>query len=318
MRDGFNLSGARRILDIAEHNDCAVVHSHGYKTNILLAIQRSRPLPVVTTLHGWTAKKTLSKLGLYRLLDQRLLSRLDAIVLVNEQLRNDPAISRLAPSKLHMIPNGIADLDVRTTQDDVESVALTKRIADLRRRTSVVIGAVGRLSPEKNFLALIEALSSTQHKVGLVILGDGPQAAEALELISRRGLTDRVVFGGYVRNSRRLLPWFDMLVIPSLTEGLPMVLLEAMSINLPVIATSVGAIPQVLGEFGLLVAPGDVPALATAIERVSGDLQRFKTAASGSAAYVASKYSATAMSSRYTSVYNSVSPSLKLRSRPAS
>jgi aspartate carbamoyltransferase len=96
MRDGLNLAAGREILRVADDCRVDIIHSHGYKGNILLGLQRrgTRGIPVITTLHGWTATSTWSKLGLYRALDQRMLSRLDGVVLVNDAMRPDIIVVR--------------------------------------------------------------------------------------------------------------------------------------------------------------------------------------------------------------------------------
>lgn len=308
MRDGLNLPGARLLLEIAGQQRADVVHSHGYKSNILLGVlpRFMRKQPVVTTLHGWTAKQAFSRLGLYRFLDQRLLSRLDAIVVVNEQLKNSPVIKALDQSKIHAIPNGIKIEPVPKLINPMDD-SLAREILEFRRTNSILIGAVGRLSPEKNFAALMEALrQSRTTDVGAVVLGDGPEAGSLRQLISAQGLSQRVLLGGFATDARKYLPLFDLLVIPSLTEGLPMILLEAMSANLPVIATSVGDIPATLGGLGVLVKPGSVAELASAISAMTSGLAHYRIKASGGSQRVLEHYSAATMTDRYESVYRSV------------
>lgn len=305
MRDGLNLSGGREVVRIAAERGSDLIHSHGYKGNILLGLlgRGSKRIPVLTTLHGWTAKSTWSKLGLYRALDQRLLRRLDGVVLVNDALRQLPALRKL-PAPPVTIANGVTAAGSAKAPDD----DLARAIASLRARCSPLFGVVGRLSPEKNVAALIEALHACTDapRAGLVILGAGPQNEVVESTVARLGMRERVMLGGYVPNGRDYLPALDALVIPSLTEGLPMVLLEAMAASLPVIATRVGQIPTVLGDLGLLVPPGDVPALAGALSTLARDLPRFRALGARAAERVAHEYSAAAMATRYADFYRTV------------
>jgi glycosyltransferase involved in cell wall biosynthesis len=304
IRDGLNFGGAREVASIARAQRADLLHSHGYKGNILLGLlpRRERPAPVVTTLHGWTAKSAFSKLGLYRFLDQRLLSRLDGVVLVNDAMRRLPAVARLHPPSV-TIANGVTPADPSAARDP----ALDAAIAALRGRCSLLFGVVGRLSPEKNVTALVEALKSCEDpRAGLVILGEGPERAAVEAAITRLGMADRTLLGGYVTSGRDYLPALDALVIPSLTEGLPMVLLEAMAASLPVIATRVGEIPTVLGDLGLLVPPGDVAALAGAMSALARDLPHHRELGRRAAERVAQDYSADAMARRYDDLYRTV------------
>ena len=307
MRDGLNLAGGARMMQLAQELGADVVHSHGYKSNILLGLlpRSSRHVPVVTTLHGWTAKRALSKLGLYRWLDQRLLPRLDAVVVVDERMQTLPALSRLRRTA-EAIPNGITPaIATPPSPDD----PLAQRIAELRRRHGTLLGVVGRLSPEKNVEGLVEALrdaSAAKPDLALVVLGAGAERERVEQAIARLGLSDRVLLGGYVANARDYLPLFDLLVIPSFTEGLPMILLEAMAAKVPVVSTSVGDIPGALGGLGVLVEPGNRQALATAIGNAVDDLPQLRALAAQAATRVETHYSAAAMADRYARVYRSV------------
>ena len=309
MRDGLNLSGAREMLQIAVREQVDLIHSHGYKTNILLAAtpRSGRRLPVMSTLHGWTAKSPWSKLGLYRFIDQRLLHRLDAVVVVDAKLTSIPAIAALGKERVHTIANGIS-LDASAPVVPAAD-ALSRELAQLRKHYRIVLGAVGRLSPEKNFVALVDAMrqvAAAGSDVAVVILGEGPEDVALRDAIASTGLSERVRLAGYVKDARAHLPAFDGLVIPSLTEGLPMILLEAMAANLPVIATRVGDIASTLDDLGILVEPGDTRQLAAAIAAMAAEPARLKAAAAGGRKRVLQHYSSGAMAERYERVYDSV------------
>ena len=307
MRDGLNLRGAREIVALAAEQRIDVIHSHGYKTNILLGLMSSsaRGRPVVATLHGWTAKSPWSKLGLYRFLDQRLLGRLNSVVLVSERLKSARAVQALDPERLTVIPNGI-ELDATPGAGASNFDELARRIREFAQRVGMIVGAVGRLSAEKNFSALIEAMDlalSRGAQFGLVLLGNGPEFDSLRKNVEDRGLAGKVLMVGYVADARNYIGLFDVLAMPSLTEGLPITLLEAMSKNLPVIATSVGDIPAVLGDLGVLVPPGDADALARAIYQFVAEPEKFRRAASSGQARVREQFSAAAMFERYDKVY---------------
>jgi glycosyltransferase involved in cell wall biosynthesis len=231
-----------------------------------------------------------------------MLSRLDGVVLVNDAMRRLPALARLRPTPV-TIANGVTAANPGAKTD----ASLADSIAALHARCSVLFGVVGRLSPEKNVAELVAALHACgEPRAGLVILGTGPERDAVAGTIARLQLGDRVLLGGYVANARDYLPAIDALVIPSLTEGLPMVLLEAMSASLPVIATRVGEIPTVLGDLGLLVAPADRAALTAALSTVARELPRFRELGARAAQRVARDYGAAAMAARYADLYRTV------------
>jgi len=144
------------------------------------------------------------------------------------------------------------------------------------RRKNREIVSVARLVPIKGMSYLIRAMAHVKGG-SLVIIGDGPERRK-LELLSRHlELSDRVFFIGWISDPSRIfdhLKQATVFVLPSLSEGRPRVLIEAMSCGLPVVATDVGGVPEVVvdGVNGLLVPPRDEKALAEAIEYVFNDI----------------------------------------------
>jgi glycosyltransferase involved in cell wall biosynthesis len=142
-----------------------------------------------------------------------------------------------------------------------------------KKRRKII--SVARLVPIKGMSYLLRAMTYVKDG-SLVIIGDGPERRK-LELLSRRmELSDRVFFAGWISDRSRILDHLRqaaVFVLPSLSEGLPRVLIEAMACGLPVVATNVGGVPEVVvdGVNGLLVPPRDEKALAEAIEHVFND-----------------------------------------------
>jgi glycosyltransferase involved in cell wall biosynthesis len=142
---------------------------------------------------------------------------------------------------------------------------------------NVVIGSVGRLSADKGGQdVLIRAVAEVRQahpEVRLVFVGDGPLRVGLEALVSELGLGEVVRFTGQRADVARLLGAFDIFVLPSLREALPIAVIEAMAVRLPVVAARIGGIPEVVedGGTGCLVPPGDVAALAAVLERLVGD-----------------------------------------------
>jgi glycosyltransferase involved in cell wall biosynthesis len=139
-----------------------------------------------------------------------------------------------------------------------------------------VVGAVGRLSKEKAFDLLIQAMPRLLAKgidVELHIAGDGDQAGPLRDLVASLGLGDRVHLVGFCPDTAGLYQAMDVCVLSSLREGLPNVLLEAMAMEVPVVATRIAGVPRLVldGENGLLVDAGSVEALAGALTTLLGD-----------------------------------------------
>jgi glycosyltransferase involved in cell wall biosynthesis len=138
------------------------------------------------------------------------------------------------------------------------------------------IGFVGRLSQEKGgtfFLEAARRIVAERPNTAFVLVGDGPCRADWQELAARLGIASKVVFAGVRKDMAGVYASLDALVLPSVTEALPMCLLEAMAASRPVVATNVGSVASVIlpDRTGILVEPADADALANAVLRLLGD-----------------------------------------------
>lgn len=289
-----------------------VLHSHGYKPNILLsAVPRARRGPMLATLHGLTNIRRFSRMWLYERLDRLALPRLDAVVLVTARMLKLATVRGVPAARLRVIENGIPPLAARLEDLARRGAApLSAMLLQFMARRPTLV-AIGRLSPEKDFMLLVEAFARARARTGadhqLLIVGEGPQRESLAQRIDMLGLSPVVHLAGYVDAADRLLQHASGFVMSSLTEGLPLVLLEAMQWRVPIVATAVGAIPELLdgGRRGQLIAAGDMTVLAAALARLmSGDTDT--TGVTAAAAAVAERYGAARMAQEYLSVYGAI------------
>ncbi|MCB0208525.1 MAG: glycosyltransferase [Anaerolineae bacterium] len=191
----------------------------------------------------------------------------DHVVAVSANVR-DFSIAHigLPAEKVTVIYNGLPD-----TTASVASRQQARQELDLPA-DACVIGAVSRLDPVKGIDILLQAMVSIEDAM-LVVVGDGPQRAYLQKVVADLGLTTRVRWVGYRADVRALLPAFDIFVQPSLHEGLPNTVLEAMAARLPVVATAVGGTPELVeqGTTGLLVPSQDVAILSEAINALKNN-----------------------------------------------
>lgn len=304
FRNGLNLKGTLKILKSARSLRADIIHSHGYKGNILLGIVPSsfRKIPVITTLHGWTSIHSFSKIGLYKMLDSIAIRNLDGVVAVSSSILEHRIIKIL---KIHpvVIHNGIPALhfDEKDFKSEFPEIA-----AKCKNRFKMVF--IGRLSPEKGVDVLIKAVAGMVNRgfdVTLVIIGEGNERPRLAQLINNSNLSDRVFLLGYHDSAHCFLPYFDVFVLPSFTEGLPITLLEAMQAGTPIVATRVGEVPKVLegGRYGQVVASGDPERLARAIEEVYKNREEVKAKTLAAKQFVISDYSVENMAKRYVEEY---------------
>ncbi|MFC1814844.1 glycosyltransferase [Thermodesulfobacteriota bacterium] len=266
IRTRPDLLGILKIIRFAVSNGYRLFHSHGYKPNIYLGLmpKKIRKLPLVATLHGWTNTDSLTRMSLYEWLDTFSLRFIDTVVLVNKAMVSHPRLRKRRNLNLSVINNGIPLLDFNKPEhfENDEIIAFCNQ--------AFTVGAIGRLSKEKGYDHLIESFHLIIQKgidARLVIMGDGSERHSLEKLIKDFKLTDKVLLPGYCTDAKNYLPHFNVFVISSLTEGLPITLLEAMQAKVPIVATKVGGIPEVLhnGRAGLLVEPFNLESLAEAI-----------------------------------------------------
>jgi len=175
----------------------------------------------------------------------------------------------------------------------------------------ILIGTVGRLSREKNQRMLLEAvypLMRNNDNVKVIIVGDGPKWGELNQYGKARHLADRIIFTGVTRDTVSVYSAVDIFVLSSLTEGVPLTILEAMASRLPVIATRVGGIPDIINdeETGLLVDSQDTDALRVKIEDLMKDQKKRQALSDSAFEFIKTNYSIERMCDAYQQVYGEV------------
>lgn len=306
MRRGLNLSGLRSILKFVKDQDLDLVHSHGYKPNILLSLLPGRNFKAVSTAHGWAKQSTGIKGKLYEFLDGIALKRMDRVVAVSRAVLDDLKRRGLKKEYIELIYNGIK-IDGDTPGFDSLSMRQKYEIP----RDAFIIGAVGRLAKAKGHAHLIEAMPAILKEIPhcrLVIAGDGPLRGDLDAMIKRQGLADHIKLLGYVREMGALLAMIDLFALPSLSEGLPIVLLEAMVSEKPIIAASVGGVPEAISDpdLGILVPPENARAIADAVITLSKDKERMARLGNNVGRRVRAAFSAANMAKQYVDLYSNL------------
>jgi glycosyltransferase involved in cell wall biosynthesis len=250
-----------QLRTVLAETGAEIIETHGYKPTTLAWLLRMRGprLPWIGFFHGATAENL--KIHAYQWLDRWLMRRADRVVVMSAFQASSYA--RLGPP-VDVIYNAAIPLAEESLEPGAAPVALSLE------RDGPRIGVAGRLSPEKGCDVFLRAAAELKgHGVAFqaVFAGDGPERRDLGSLAAALELSDRVHFAGHQADMRPVYRALDLLVIPSRSEGLPNVLLEALQADLPVVATRVGAIPEVLSvaNSGVLVPPNDPHALCEGI-----------------------------------------------------
>ena len=295
-----------QIAGVLRQHRITVVHTHGYKATIVGAIAaRLANARLVRTEHGRLEPgRGLGQLKMrFNTGMEALVSRYaaDAVVFVSHDVKSH---SRSVGAKAlqRVVYNGLEPLKV-----SAPAHALDGFDAGPGRFN---IGIIGRLVEVKGHAFLLRALKQLRHlpDLRLYVFGEGPLENECRALCAAASLESTVRFMGFKDNVTDYLKHLDLLVMPSLHEGLPFTLLEAMYQRVPVLASRVGGLAEVIRHdiSGILVAPGDERSLATAIERLHDDAALRHRLAENAHRIVCKTFLVDAMAEQYLDVYSRV------------
>jgi glycosyltransferase involved in cell wall biosynthesis len=297
-----DLRAIREIREYIRTDQVDLIHTHGYKADLYgYLAARGEAKPIVATCHNWVGGT--AALGIYNRLDRMALRKFNGVAAVSNAVAAQLRDARIAENKIHTIANGI----------DIEKFcgaepAWFGSSPDAKQKT---VGIVARLDLQKGFEYLLQAiagLTSTHPDLRLVIVGEGPDQGAIQSMADRLNLIPRIVFAGQRGDMANVYAGFHIFVLPSLNEGLPMTVLEAMASSRPVIASKVGAIPTVVrdGETGLLVDPKDVVGLRAALDRLLSDPALSSRLATQGHDWVRQHFTSDAMAENYLRMYESV------------
>jgi glycosyltransferase involved in cell wall biosynthesis len=243
-----------------------IIETHHVKSHCLVALSGLwRHYTWVAFHHGYT--QTDARVRAYNQVDRWSLRHATHVVTTNQPFAELLSSRGIPRSRMTVLHNGVRDLPLVPV--GVAALREQLRLADDER----VIVSVGRLSHEKGQADLIRAFSALRDRARLVIVGDGADR-QSLERMTRTlGLETSVIFVGLTTNVAPFYAMADLFVLPSLSEGSPNALLEAMACGLPIVATRVGGVPEIAsdGATALLVPPQQPLTLARAITRLLDD-----------------------------------------------
>ncbi len=296
----FDLRAWRPLVRLLRSERTQVLHSHKFGSNVWCAlVARLVQVPVfVTHEHSWSFTDDRLRV----LLDRRVIaSRANAMVAVSAaDARRMIEVEQIPERKIRVIPNGIP----RPQPGDRK---------ELRNQLGVegdapIVGMIASLRPEKRVDVLLDAvrlLTSSPRNFHVVIVGDGPLAEQLRGQARSAGIADRVSFLGYRADARDLAAVFDVAVLTSDREGLPLSLLEYMALGRAIVATAVGGIPDAVAHErqALLVAPGSASEVASAIARLLDSPADRARLGESAAARQSAEYDLEATVSRIESLY---------------
>lgn len=256
-RSRFDFKALKNTINHCKLNNVDIWHAHDYKTNLIgLIVKKFHPMKLITTTHGWD--RFDGGLPRYFKWDKKwFLPRYERVICVSENVRSECIQAGLAKSSCPLIENAIDTAQFKR----LRTVSVAKSEDFGIQDCTQVIGSIGRLSEEKGFDLLIDAACRLLHEgaqIRLVIAGEGPIRNQLETQIAESGFSKHIQLVGFRQDTRAFYEGLDTFVLSSHREGLPNVLLEAMAVGTPVLATRVGGVERVVqqNENGLLIEPG--------------------------------------------------------------
>lgn len=265
----IEISLIRKLMQVMIDNNIQIVHTHLWGANFWgrIAARKTKVKVIIATEHNEDTWKP----GFYFILDRWLSRSTDRLIAVSNRVKEFYAAKGIPAEKIEVIYNGVEMSGRPVAQSPSRPVKEEFGI----KEDETVLAIIGRLVPQKGHRYLFEAVNSLngQYKVKLLVVGDGPSIQSLRSQVLSLKLEDKVIFTGLRKDVPDIFSAVDILVMPSLREGLPIIALEAMAYGVPIIATKVGGITEIItdGQNGLLVKPENQEEIKQAIIRLIND-----------------------------------------------
>ncbi len=293
------------------------MHTHSSKTGFLgrIAGYLARVPLVVHTIHGFSFHLYQNKIinSCYKELERVASHFCDVVVSVNKYERDLSIKQKIVPKeKIITIYNGIS----KGSFGEIDNLNDNVRNVDLRnefriKNEDIIVGSVSRFSPQKNVIALAKAAIKTVRKnknIKFVLIGDGPLYDDVKRIVIREKIEGRILLPGWQSNIKEWLLAMDIFVLYSLWEGLPISMLEAMSVGKPIIASNIKGNNELVvdGENGFLVEPNHEEMLISRVLNLAEDRTKIDRMGKRSKELVKERFSIQQFVDAYDRVYQRV------------
>jgi glycosyltransferase involved in cell wall biosynthesis len=301
----FNPIVAIRLAKWMKQHDIHIIHTHGFKSDMVgLLTARLDGCKVVTTPHGWSLEKD-KKLMLYEKIDRFIFNLMDMVCPLSIELSDSIKKLGMGNRKIRLILNGV-DLD------EIDSVKEKNRLY----HDSFLVGYIGQLIDRKDLFTLLKAMkivTDNQRDIKLLIIGDGYRRDNLQKEVIKLALQKKIDFMGFRQDAITILKTFDAFVLPSLEEGIPRCLMEAMACEVPVIVSDIPGNRNLVinGETGLLFKLGDARELSETILYLMNNKEKARYMVIKAREKIEKEFSNKRMAEEYTQLYNELVGQIK-------
>lgn len=269
-RNSLDASIWPQLRRVVSSREIDIIHAHDYKTDLLaLLLSHVEGCVPLATVHGWSGRSLRERA--YYFFDRRVLEFYPLVVCVSDEQRQVLLARGFESFRLRVVHNGVDPEEFR--RDPKAGLRLRERLSI--HPEALVLGSVGRLEPEKRYDLLLQAVQLLGNDLGVhvVLAGEGSERSNLIAAARQLGLGDRLHLLGQVPDVRQVVSAFDVFIQSSDTEGLPNSLLEAMALEIPIVATRVGGTGELArdGIDAILVSRGNAEAIASAVRAILAD-----------------------------------------------
>lgn len=266
----------------------SIIHAHGFKSAFYGQLAKPKKSKFMITHHGKTSHTF--KVKIYEFIELQMMKRASGVIAVSSEMKEMLIKDGIHENKIQVVENLMTSKVVKKTQLREEKLKLL---------------FVGRLSFEKGCLVLIDALKLLpKHHFEVSILGDGVQRNE----LQIQAKDCDIEFLGFKKNVVEIMSQYDALIMPSLREGQPLTLIEACCMGMPVVASNVGGIPELIsdGINGILFETGSSQKLSEALVKLEADFEYLKEASENKKSEFIKRFSPEKWAERSIQVYQIV------------
>lgn len=306
-----------RFLVWLRELDINLIHSHGYKAAIIGFVAKILMcMPTLSTCHLWFWGSGASlKFRIMTATEIFLYRFYKTITVVSQPIKQTLVLKGIDPEKIKIIKNGI-NIDDFAPITEAEKEKYRKTLK-LENNVPIILN-MGRLTEQKAQANIVKAAKIMKHegiKFYILIVGDGELREELEQQIKDNGVDLEVKLLGFREDAKKILPLADVFLLPSLDEGLPMSLLEAMASRVPVIATGVGDIPELIekGKCGFEIAINDVYSIVKCIKIIIADDDLLSIMVNNAYLKTVQLYSSVKMFDEYCPVYKKIIANNKIK-----
>ncbi len=308
MRHKLDFGIITKLREKIINDKIDIVHTHGVRANLIgrLAAKMSGVDTVITTVHSMLARDypdAFSRLA-NMFIEKASSNMTRHFIAVSGGLQKALIQQGIPENKITVIYNG---LDPEQFRKKTSSDTSWREKSGIPPEVSLVsiVGRLHQVKGHRYFLRAAAELLEERDDIHFLVVGSGPEGDDLEEFTRELGISPKVTFTGFVSDVSQLMPELDLLVVPSLWEGFGLTALEAMAVGIPVVATSVGGLPEIVehGSTGLLVPPADAAALAKSIVWIIDHPLEAREMAAAAKSVVEKKFTAAAMARKTEGIY---------------